>query len=84
MRSSEPSGTPRRLARALRGGGGQSAAMTLVADVGPIFLSGAMGSGKSTVGRVLAARLGVPFVDLDARIARPDAPSVGIAFVAKR
>jgi shikimate kinase/3-dehydroquinate synthase len=30
-----------------------------------LFLSGPMGSGKSTVGRLLAERLGRPFVDLD-------------------
>lgn len=33
-----------------------------------IVLIGFMGSGKSSVGRVLAARLGVSFVDLDAEI----------------
>lgn len=33
-----------------------------------IYLTGFMGAGKSSVGRALAARLGVPFVDLDAEI----------------
>ena len=33
--------------------------------VGRVYLVGFMGAGKSTVGRALAARLGVPFVDLD-------------------
>jgi len=35
--------------------------------VGPgrIYLVGFMGSGKTTAGRLLAGRLGVPFVDLD-------------------
>ncbi len=33
-----------------------------------IFLTGFMGAGKSTVGRLLAARLGCGFVDLDRRI----------------
>lgn len=33
-----------------------------------VFLTGFMGSGKSTVGRLVAERLGRPFVDLDARI----------------
>jgi shikimate kinase len=33
-----------------------------------IFLTGFMGCGKSTVGRLLAQRLGVPFVDLDQEI----------------
>ncbi|MEL7060041.1 MAG: shikimate kinase [Acidobacteriota bacterium] len=35
---------------------------------GHLFLWGFMGSGKSTVGRLLAERLGRPFIDLDARI----------------
>lgn len=35
---------------------------------GHIVLVGPMGSGKSTLGRALAARLGMAFVDLDARI----------------
>ena len=34
----------------------------------PIVLIGPMGSGKSTLGRALAARLALPFVDVDARI----------------
>ncbi|MFN7949959.1 MAG: shikimate kinase [Blastocatellia bacterium] len=34
----------------------------------PIFLTGFMGSGKSTVGQALADLLGRPFVDLDTRI----------------
>ena len=35
-----------------------------------IYLTGFMGSGKSTVGRLLAERLGFPFVDLDTEIER--------------
>ncbi|HWQ32943.1 MAG TPA: shikimate kinase [Blastocatellia bacterium] len=34
----------------------------------PIFLTGFMGSGKSTVGQALADLLGRPFIDLDTRI----------------
>lgn len=33
-----------------------------------LALAGPMGAGKSTVGRLLAARWRVPFVDLDARV----------------
>ncbi|MGE0787111.1 MAG: 3-dehydroquinate synthase [Sandaracinaceae bacterium] len=36
--------------------------------MGWVFLSGPMGSGKTTVGRALASALGARFVDLDARI----------------
>jgi shikimate kinase len=35
-----------------------------------LFLVGFMGSGKSTVGRILAKRLGFPFTDLDRAIER--------------
>ena len=35
----------------------------------PIVLVGLMGAGKSTVGRRLARRLGLPFIDTDAAIA---------------
>lgn len=33
-----------------------------------IFIVGFMGAGKSTVGRLLSKRLGLPFVDMDERI----------------
>jgi shikimate kinase len=35
-----------------------------------IFLTGFMGSGKTTVGRLLAGRLSLPFIDLDEAIER--------------
>ena len=37
-----------------------------------LFLYGPPGSGKSTIGRLLAARLGLPFTDLDAVIVETD------------
>ena len=39
-------------------------------DDAPIFLIGFMGSGKTTVGRLLADRLGWFFADLDERVVR--------------
>jgi shikimate kinase len=41
-----------------------------------VYLVGMPGSGKSTVGRELAGRLGVPFVDLDGEIERREGRSV--------
>lgn len=46
-----------------------------------IFLTGFMGSGKSAVGRPLAERLGVPFVDLDGEIEAAAGMSVPEIFV---
>jgi len=39
-----------------------------VPEVGTVFLVGFMGAGKTTVGRALSRRLGLPFEDLDDRI----------------
>jgi shikimate kinase len=46
----------------------------------PIFLVGFMGTGKSTVGTLLAARLGRTFVDLDAAIEQEAGATVSELF----
>ncbi|MBL4683788.1 MAG: AAA family ATPase [Nannocystaceae bacterium] len=46
----------------------------------PLFLTGMMGSGKSTVGRLLAASSGATFVDLDERIERLFGRSIAALF----
>ncbi len=46
----------------------------------PVFLVGFMGSGKSEVGRRLAARLGARFIDLDAEIAKASGASIAEQF----
>lgn len=46
----------------------------------PIVMVGMMGAGKSAVGRALASRLGVPFLDSDHEIETAAAMSVGEVF----
>lgn len=46
----------------------------------PLVLVGLMGVGKSTVGRRLAARLGLPFVDADSEIERAADMSIAEIF----
>jgi hydroxypyruvate reductase len=45
-----------------------------------IYIAGFMGSGKSTVGRILAERLGWDFVDLDAEIENAEACTIASIF----
>ena len=45
-----------------------------------IYLVGFMGAGKSTVGRIVAAEIGAPFVDMDSRIEARDGRSVAEIF----
>lgn len=45
-----------------------------------LYLVGMMGSGKSTVGRLLAEKLGYGFVDLDALIEQVSGKRVGEIF----
>ncbi|MBT7352382.1 MAG: hypothetical protein HN811_07950, partial [Phycisphaerae bacterium] len=50
-------------------------------DLSTVVLIGARGSGKSTVGRLLAEALGLEFIDLDDRaLALCDEPSVRAVF----
>jgi len=46
----------------------------------PIILTGFMGSGKSSVGKILADKLGYRFVDLDAEIVRSAGLSINEIF----
>lgn len=46
----------------------------------PLILTGFMGSGKSTVGKIVAERLGCRFVDLDAEIAAAAGCSINDIF----
>lgn len=50
---------------------------------GPIFLIGFMGVGKTTVGQLLAQRLGRPFIDLDALIVERTGQDVPALFAAR-
>jgi shikimate kinase len=49
----------------------------------PLFLTGMMGCGKTTVGRMLAHAQGVPLVDLDARLERMLGASVAELLAAR-
>lgn len=48
----------------------------VVSSTERIFLVGFMGTGKTTLGRQVAERMGLPFVDLDERIERSSGVSV--------
>lgn len=49
-------------------------------EANPIFLVGMMGAGKSTVGKYLAERLGMDFVDLDEELERRCGVSIPFIF----
>jgi hypothetical protein len=50
--------------------------------VSHLFLTGFMGAGKSTVGRIVARRLGLPFVDLDTVVEQRDGRGILAIFAA--
>jgi len=56
--------------------------LTLAAALGrrSIVLVGMMGAGKSSIGRRLAARIGIPFADADAEIEQAAGMSIGDIF----
>jgi shikimate kinase len=49
----------------------------------PVFLTGFMGAGKTTVGRILAERTGMAFVDLDDEIVAAGGTSVAEIFASR-
>jgi shikimate kinase len=57
-----------------------SVARSAAADGGPVVLVGPPSSGKSTVGRLLAERLGVEFVDIDEVIEQRTGKLIGEIF----
>jgi len=46
----------------------------------PLLLVGLAGAGKSTVGRLIAARIGTSFIDLDSEVEREAGMSIGTIF----
>jgi shikimate kinase len=48
-----------------------------------IFLCGMMGSGKSTVGRILANKLDIPFIDVDEEIEKSSKMKISEIFAGK-
>jgi shikimate kinase len=49
----------------------------------PVFLLGFMGSGKSSLGKKLARKLAVPFIDLDRKIEEEEGRSIPAIFASK-
>lgn len=49
----------------------------------PVFLTGFMGAGKTTVGRILAERTGMSFVDLDDEIVAAEGATVADIFAVR-
>lgn len=54
-----------------------------MSDLPTLLLTGFMGAGKSTVGRLVAKRADLPFVDLDDAIAREAGESVAALFASR-
>src|SRR5580704_14179336 len=78
--------TKRRQPRAMSGETGETVPKRADEDTGRtrrLVLVGMMGSGKTTVGRLVASRLGVPFADTDEQIETTTGLSVKAMFSTK-
>ncbi|WP_437751725.1 3-dehydroquinate synthase [Sorangium sp. So ce1389] len=57
--------------------------MEFPSDAPPLLLTGFMGAGKTTAGRIAAARAGLPFLDLDSAITAEAGESVPSLFASR-
>jgi shikimate kinase len=62
------------------GGGAAETAIVVALGARSVVLVGMMGAGKSSIGRRLATRLGIPFVDADAEIEKAAGMSISDIF----
>ena len=45
-----------------------------------VYLVGLMGSGKTSIGKILAKRMGMKFIDLDAEIIKDQQCSISVSY----